>query len=107
MVLSREELLSRIQDFMGDRVTEDNSISIIEDISDTYDNITRGNMVELENLKKAYDELNNKYDNLNTEWKQKYLKRFFNNENMNGELIDNNVDTPVTNITIDDLFERR
>ena len=63
MVKSKEELIASITKMIGDS-TSDESISLLEDVTDTMDSLSDG-----ENWKQKYEE-NDK------EWRQKYKERF-------------------------------
>lgn len=65
MVRTKEELLSSIREVFGDN-TDDNSLAIIEDISDTMDSFNDGKDWKAEAEK------------IDKEWRQKYHDRFFN-----------------------------
>ena len=64
MVRTKEELLSSIREVFGDN-TDDNSLAIIEDISDTMDSFNDGKDWKAE------------ADRIDKEWRQKYHDRFF------------------------------
>lgn len=67
-ILSKEELQLRLQERYG-QSTDDNDLSFIEDITDTYDSLANDNTAkELTDLKQKYADL-----------QQKYRDRFFNN----------------------------
>lgn len=63
MKLTKEELIEKVKTYIGDR-TDDETISLIEDISDSIDVID-----ENENWKEKYKALDN-------EWREKYIARF-------------------------------
>lgn len=70
-IKTKEELLSMI----NERFAEDNSdevISLIEDVTDTYDDLS----------KKAADVTNweEKYNTLDADWRRRYRERFFDSE---------------------------
>lgn len=65
-VLSREELLNKINTILGDNSTTDDGLSLIEDITDTYNDLaSKGNT----DWEKRYNE-NDKA------WREKYRARF-------------------------------
>lgn len=66
-VLSREEYLNRIKGRLGTELNDDD-ISLIEDMTDTYDdlNTRAGNSGEWER----------KYHDLDASWRKKYVDRF-------------------------------
>ena len=67
MVLTREDLIGRIRDRIGEGI-EDADISLMEDIADTYDDL-KERAGDSENWREKYDELDRK-------WRQKYIDRF-------------------------------
>lgn len=71
MKLSKAELLEKVKKYIGDR-TDDESIEIIEDISDSFDTETEN----VEEVKKEYEE---KLKVLDETWRKKYTDRFFSN----------------------------
>lgn len=64
MVRTKEELLASIKSVLGDN-TDDSSIAIIEDISDTMDSFNDGKDWKAES------------ERIDKEWRQKYHDRFF------------------------------
>ena len=65
MVRTKEELLQSIREKLGDS-TDDESLSIIEDVSDTMDSFNDDKDWKAE------------AERIDTEWRQKYHDRFFN-----------------------------
>lgn len=88
--LSKDELIEKVRKYIGDR-TDDATIEIIEDISDSIDSS------EADEWKKKYEE-NDKM------WRDKYISRFV-------EKKEDDLDTPTEHeeekeyITFGDLFE--
>ena len=72
MRLSKAELLAKVKSYIGDR-TDDESIEIIEDISDSFSDESFNE----EEIKKEYEE---KLKTLDSEWRKKYTDRFFSND---------------------------
>ena len=68
-VLTREQLLSRVNAIIGEENNDDNALSFIEDVSDTYDSLVNKSDVNWEE----------KYKELDNSWREKYRARFFNN----------------------------
>lgn len=64
MVRTKEELLSSIREALGDK-TDDSSLAIIEDVSDTMDSFNDGKDWKAE------------AERIDNEWRQKYHDRFF------------------------------
>lgn len=67
-VLSEDDLINRVANYVGDRTDED-SMSIIEDISDTIKSITT--QAEMDRKEAAAQ-----YDALNESWSRRYKERF-------------------------------
>lgn len=71
MIITKQEILEQIKSKIGDS-TDDNDLKMLEDISDTFDD-----------LKSRVDEAGDwktKYEENDKAWKQKYRDRFFNTE---------------------------
>lgn len=71
MKLNKEELLEKVKTYVGDR-TDDESLEIIEDISDSFE--TSESAEKIEEIKTEYE---SKLANLDNEWREKYKARFF------------------------------
>lgn len=69
-VRSKEELLAIIKDRIGED-TSDEAISFIEDVTDTLNDFET----------RAGEDWEEKYRQLDEEWRIKYKERFFNTEN--------------------------
>lgn len=91
MKLSKEELLEKVKVYVGDR-TDDETISLIEDISDSME-VADDN----ENWKEKYDELDN-------QWREKYIARFSEPSMVKDD--DIKVE-PLETHSFDDLFEEK
>lgn len=61
--LSKDELVEKVKKYIGDR-TDDETIEIIEDISDSIDS-------------SDVDEWKRKYEENDKMWRDKYVSRFF------------------------------
>mgnify|MGYP007006851739 CR=1 FL=1 len=61
--LSKEELLKKVREYVGDR-KDDGTIEIIEDISDSFDSTDA-------------DEWKKKYEENDKMWRDKYISRFY------------------------------
>lgn len=88
--LSKDELIEKVKKYVGDR-TDDETIEIIEDISDSIDSSDA-------------DEWKKKYEENDKMWRDKYISRFF-------EKNDEENEDPTTGDdekeykTFEDLFE--
>ena len=91
MKLSKEELVEKVKAYVGDR-TDDETISLIEDISDSMEVTEDG-----ENWKEKYEELDN-------QWREKYIARF----SEPSEVKEDEIEVETTEInSFDDLFEEK
>lgn len=100
MKLSKEELLKKVKTYVGDRA-DDETLQIIEDISDSFEDSESAE--EVEKLKTEYE---TKIAKLDSEWREKYKARFFSkDENEDNE--DNEDEEEVGEKTdYSDLFEK-
>lgn len=92
MVRTKDELLASIKDRFKDD-TSDETISFIEDVSDTINDLET----------KALDETDwkSKYEENDKEWREKYRDRFFNTEGGDTKPLD---EEPPKPMSFDDLF---
>lgn len=89
--LTKDELIEKIRKYVGDR-TDDETIEIIEDVSDSIDSSDA-------------DEWKQKFEENDKMWRDKYISRFL-------EKKEDELDTPTEHeeeekvyISFDDLFE--
>lgn len=66
MVLTKDDLMKKLSAIIGDR-NDDEAITFIEDVSDTFDN----------REETAGEDWKKKYDELDAEWRTRYKERFF------------------------------
>lgn len=90
--LSKDELIEKVKKYVGDR-TDDDSIELIEDISDSFDSSDA-------------DEWKKKYEENDKMWRDKYISRFL-------EKKEDEPDTPTEHEeeekeynSFEDLFEK-
>lgn len=76
MVRSKDELLEDVKTIIGDS-TDDNSLSFLENVSDTIDDL----------ISKASDteDWKSKYEENDKEWRKKYQERFYNTDTPNSQ----------------------
>ena len=102
-VLSKEDYLNRVKTIVGEDMSDEN-VSLIEDFSDTYDDLeSRANVDTTSD-----EEWQKKYDDLDAEWRKKYTDRFFSSEDTgetNTGTKDSNEEVDESPKTFDDLFE--
>lgn len=68
-VVEKESIMTRLNELIGDR-TDDEAISIVEDVSDTIDSASGEGMV-------TEEEANRRVAEKEEEWRKKYKERFF------------------------------
>lgn len=97
MAMSREEFVSRIKAHLGD-ATDDASISFMEDMVDTYDELSSTDWEQ-------------KYRENDAAWRKRYIERFENGGVKEEEtrvevdtVEDNSEDDSATEITFDDIL---
>ena len=102
MKLSKEELLEKVKTYVGDRA-DDETLEIIEDISDSFENSESDEKIE--EIKTEYE---SKLVNLDNEWREKYKARFFSEKDDTGNDRDGS-DTSDNEEKTDysDLFEEK
>lgn len=88
--------MNDIKVYMGDRIGDENSIALLENITDTINDYT--NRVKDEVDWKA------KYERNDAEWKRKYTDRFFAPVDPDNDMVK---DRKAETISIDDLFRRK
>lgn len=102
-ILSREDYLERLNTLVGED-NSDEALQIIEDFTDTFDNLgTQNDNNDNENWKQKYEELD-------ATWRQKYRDRFMNSQTTEEDVIEeqeDNVETDGELKEYDDLFEER
>lgn len=98
-VKTREEILEAIKSKIGED-TSDDSISLLEDITDTID--------DYETRVADKTDWKNKYDELDATWRKKYIERF---SGKSGEDIKNEQEEQIKDDneprTFDELFTER
>lgn len=98
-ILNRDEYFEHVRAAIGDR-SDDESVKFLEDMTDTYnsleDNITHRDGEDWEQ----------RYHDLDNQWKKRYKERFFSGRggNPNG-LPTTSIEEEEKVITIDGLFE--
>ena len=102
-ILSREDYLERLNTLVGEDNT-DEALQIIEDFTDTFDNLgTQNDNNDNENWKEKYEELD-------ATWRQKYRDRFMNSQTTEEDVIEeqeDNVELDGEMREYDELFEER
>lgn len=99
-VLNREEFFERLSNHIGDSTTDD-SISFMEDMTDTYNSLTQKGEEDVTYWK-------NKCEKLDESWKAKYKHRFFSGGSNNfSDMKDNDGSSndETEKITIENLFK--
>lgn len=94
MIRSLNELVDNFNNIVGDN-TDDSVLTFMEDITDTlnnYDALTHDN-----------EDWHAKYNELDTEWRNKYKERFMNHEDVEYEIV-NDEDVKPSPKTFEELF---
>ena len=99
MKLSKEELLEKVKNYVGDRA-DDETLEIIEDISDSFE--TSESAEKIEEIKTEYE---SKLANLDNEWREKYKARFFSEKDDTGKEEDESDISDEEKTDYSDLFE--
>ena len=99
-ILGRDEYFNRIQDYVGTD-TSDKGISLVEDLTDTY-NAFSERPDDGEDWKKKYEENDRA-------WRERYSRRFFTGVSAVPGMDKQEEEEKVTpeNISIDDIFESK
>lgn len=94
-IKSLDEILGVVRTVIGEN-NDDNSLTLLDDISDTFNDLTA----------KTQDNTNweEKYNQLDKEWRERYKARFFGSENDEEEFESVGGTTDKTNLTFDSLF---
>lgn len=90
--LSKEELLEKVRKYIGDR-TDDKTIEIIEDISDSVDTDDS-------------DEWKRKYEENDKMWRDKYISRFYDKKEEELETPTEHEEDEKEYSSYEDLFEK-
>ena len=101
-ILTREDYLERLNTLVGED-NSDEALQIIEDFTDTFDNLGTQNDNDNEDWKQKYEELD-------ATWRQKYRDRFMNSQTTEEDVIEeqkDNVETDGELKEYDELFEER
>lgn len=93
-VLTREQLLEKINTILGDNSTTDDGLSLIEDVTDTYNDLTSKNNTDWEQ----------KYNENDKAWREKYRARFMSGGSSNN---DDNSPSDSKNIPLDEGEEKK
>lgn len=94
-VLEKEAFMNLIKAKIGDS-TSDEDLKFLEDVTDTYNDLEQ----------KSTNEWEEKYNNLDKEWREKYKARFFQTDNEDENNINNNnEDENKDDVQIEDLFK--
>lgn len=94
-VVTKDSILEKLKEKLGD-ITDDMSISIIEDITDTIG--------DLETRLKESGDWKKKYESLDNEWRNKYTERFYSMDNVEEEEEEEDGDE-IVKTKYEDLFE--
>lgn len=90
--LSKDELIEKVKKYVGDR-TDDETIEIIEDITDSIDSSDA-------------DEWKKKYEENDKMWRDKYVSRFFDKKDEDLETPTEHEEEEKEYNSYEDLFEK-
>lgn len=90
--LSKDELIEKVKKYVGDR-TDDETIEIIEDITDSIDSSDA-------------DEWKKKYEENDKMWRDKYVSRFFDKKEEDLETPTEHEEEEKEYNSYEDLFEK-
>lgn len=90
--LSKDELIEKVKKYVGDR-TDDETIEIIEDITDSFDSSDA-------------DEWKRKYEKNDKMWRDKYVSRFFDKKEEDPETPTEHEEEEKEYNSYEDLFEK-
>lgn len=90
--LSKDELIEKVKKYVGDR-TDDETIEIIEDITDSIDSSDA-------------DEWKHKYEENDKMWRDKYVSRFFDKKEQDPETPTEHEEEEKEYNSYEDLFEK-
>lgn len=90
--LSKDELIEKVKKYVGDR-TDDETIEIIEDITDSIDT-------------PDVDEWEQKYKENDKMWRDKYVSRFFDKKQEDPETPNEHEEEEKEYNSYEDLFEK-
>lgn len=97
-IKTKDEILSTLQSLLKED-TSDEAISILEDVTDTFDDLSSKTQNDGTDWEK-------KYHDLDTEWRQKYRDRFFNHSADDPEDDIETPDEPVEKVKFEELFSQ-
>ena len=95
-IKTKQEILEKIRQRFGED-TSDETIGLIEDVTDTFDDYERRSADNTEWEKK--------YNELDAEWRKKYTDRFFSGEPVQEMSEEQPVEQPEENLTYENLFK--
>ena len=97
-VLNRDEFFNRLNDYVGSD-SRDETISFVEDMTDTYNDLDRRN---------GEENWEQRYNDLDRAWRERYKKRFFSGASNIPDNFDadGDADSDTSAVTIDDLFNK-
>lgn len=105
-VLTKEDFVARVKDRIGE-ATDDDSIAFLEDMTDTYESLTANGADE---WKRKYDDAEQRYQENDKSWREKYRNRFFDKvekikEDVKDDQMEEGSGAKASDISIDDLFK--
>ncbi len=95
-VRTKEEIMETIKTRMGESAS-DEDLAFLEDVTDTFN--------DYDNRVSNSGDWEKKYHELDTEWRNRYKERFFNNETPDPDPGDPDPDEHKVPTTYEDLFD--
>lgn len=95
-ILNRDEFFNRLHDRIGSD-TSDESISFLEDMTDTYNSLEQSANGDGTDWRQKYEELDEA-------WKKRYRHRFFSGNGGSNSMDDDITEKNNREVTFDDLF---
>lgn len=96
-VLSKDDYMARVKGIVGEN-SDDESISLLEDLTDTYNDLEK-------RTQKSDVDWEKKYKDLDEQWRKRFQKRFYESDGGNPYEPEIETETEEEKITIDDLFK--
>lgn len=91
-IVSKDELLKQIKEALGEEISSDKGISIIENLTDTIDSL--GDTDKITELNKTIAGLEEKVKSTEDAWRTKYTERFYSGGEVKDRIDDPSLNPP-------------
>ena len=91
-IVSKDELLKQIKDALGDKLSSDEGLALIENASDTLN--ASGDSSKIDELNKEIETLKESVKTTEETWRAKYAERFFSGTDDKTKIDDPSVTNP-------------